>query len=449
MYVLSAVAAGDYIVEDGVLLSFTGLTTTVTIPQDVYYIADGAFKDNTNIKKVILHNGVKSIGNEAFYGCTSLKEVMGGEAVNYVGAYAFYNTSYFNDNNSALITLGSVILGGSGKAQLAVPENTIMIAPYAFAENTVITSFMASDSLKTIGEGAFYRCNNLSDAEISDSVSYIGPLAFNGTKFVADSDDDFVVVGNGYLLQYNGEESAVKIPESVKHITGGAFYSNTHIKEVDIPAGVSSVGDRAFMNCSKLTSVNLPESLVMLGKESFARCKALKSVTVPKSVELMGESVFYGCNSLESAKIEASVNVPKGTFANCSSLSYAKIPQNITSIGDSAFFNCSALTDLSLSDTVAYIGTNALSGAENLTVSCLKTSYAYEYCIDNNINALQCGDANLDGKVNIRDATYIQKHVASIVKMSETEILRAETNFDGKINVRDATYIQKLLAGLV
>ena len=141
--------------------------------------------------------------------------------------------------------------------------------------------------------------------------------------------------------------------------------------------------------------------------------------------------------------------MPKGTFANCSSLVYAKTAQSITSIGSSAFLNCSSLTDLSVSDTVSYIGNEAFSGADNLTVSCLKSSYAYEYCAENGVNAMQCGDANLDGKVNIRDATYIQKHVASILKMTETESLRAETNFDGKINVRDATYIQKLLAGLV
>ncbi len=449
MYALSSVAAGDYLVEDGVLLSFTGLTTTVTIPSDVYYIADGAFKDNTRINKLNLHDGVISIGNEAFYGCTSLKEVNGGDSVDFVGAYAFYGTPYFNNQASQLVTLGSVILGGKVTSAFETPESISMIAPYAFAEDTGITSFTASDSLRVIGEGAFYRCNNLSSVNIDDSVSYIGALAFSGTKFVADSEDDFVVVGEGYLLGYNGVDSAVTIPENVKHITGGAFYSNTHIIEVNMPAGVASIGERAFMNCSKLTKVSFPESLVMIDKEAFARCKALKTAIIPASVELMGESVFYGCNSLESAKLESSVDIPKGAFANCTSLVYVAIPQKISEIGEKAFLNCSSLSDISVSDSVTSIASDAFEGTENLTVSCNKTSYVYEFCTQIGVEALQCGDANLDGKVNIRDATYIQKHVASVITMTDLEALRAETNFDGKINVRDATYIQKMLAGML
>ena len=130
-------------------------------------------------------------------------------------------------------------------------------------------------------------------------------------------------------------------------------------------------------------------------------------------------------------------------------LSFVKLSGSITSIGDSAFLNCSSLTDLSVTDKVNNIGEDAFKGCDVLTLSCNKSSYAYDYASTNNINAIQCGDANLDGKVNIRDATFIQKYSASLVQMSDLELLRAEVNFDGKINVRDATYIQKLLAGMV
>lgn len=449
MYILTSSATGDYLVEDGVLLSFTGLTTTVTIPEDVYYIADGAFKDNIRINKLNLHSGVKIIGNEAFYGCTSLKEVNGGENVDYVGAYAFYNTPYYLNNNDSLFVLGSVVLGGRIKGEVVIDNNIKMIAPYAFSENTSITSFTSSDSLTVIGEGAFYRCTNLSNVDVSDGLSYVGPLAFYSTGIKGGSADGFVVLGDGILVEYQGIASSVTIPENIKQIAGGAFYSNTKITEVKISNGVVSIGERAFMNCSKLESVNLPESLLMLDKESFARCKSLLNVTIPKNVELMGESIFFGCNSLEKAQIKTVADIPKGMFANCSSLEYIKFPSKVASIGESAFLDCVSLTDISVSDNVAYIGSDAFKGAESLTVSCNEGSYAFDYCTQNGINGIQCGDANLDGKINIRDATYIQKHLASIIEMSEIEMIRAEANFDDKINVRDATYIQKLLAGLV
>ncbi|MBQ8573196.1 MAG: leucine-rich repeat protein [Ruminococcus sp.] len=56
------------------------------------------------------------------------------------------------------------------------------------------------------------------------------------------------------------------------------------------------------------------------------------------------------------------------------------------------------------------------------------------------------GDVNNDGKVNIKDATLIQKFAAKLQKFDEGESLRADVNTDGKVNVKDATAIQKYAA---
>ncbi len=449
VYVLTSVSASDFIVENGILLSYTGSSSTVSVPDNVYYIADSAFKDNAEISKVNLSGNVQIIGNEAFYGCTSLKEVNGGKNVNYVGAYAFYNTPFLSRNSDKLLTIGSVLLGGNVKGELSVDKDIKMVAPYAFADNIKLTAFNATDNLSIIGEGAFYRCSALADVKVSDNLSSVGPLAFFNTAFVNAYDGDFVTIGNGLLLQYKGHSTEVNIPDTVKQITGGAFYSNTDIAKVIVPTGVTSIGKRAFANCSKLISVSVPHSLAMIDDEAFARCKALESFTVPENVRIMGESIFYGCSSLESAVFNNSADINAGTFVNCSNLSFVKLSGSVTSIGNSAFLNCSSLADLSVSDKVNSIGEDAFKGCDSLTLSCNLSSYVYEYASENGINALQCGDANLDGKVNIRDATYIQKYVATLVEFSDLELLRAEVNFDGKINVRDATYIQKLLAGMV
>lgn len=58
------------------------------------------------------------------------------------------------------------------------------------------------------------------------------------------------------------------------------------------------------------------------------------------------------------------------------------------------------------------------------------------------------GDADGNGKVNIKDATYVQKCVAGITNLSDNGKYTADSNADGKINVKDATEIQKFLAGL-
>ncbi len=56
------------------------------------------------------------------------------------------------------------------------------------------------------------------------------------------------------------------------------------------------------------------------------------------------------------------------------------------------------------------------------------------------------GDVNGDGKVNIKDATQIQKYAAKLVKLTESELVRADVNADNKVNVKDATAIQKYVA---
>ena len=59
------------------------------------------------------------------------------------------------------------------------------------------------------------------------------------------------------------------------------------------------------------------------------------------------------------------------------------------------------------------------------------------------------GDVNTDGKLNIRDATAIQKHLAKIATLSDDALELADISGDGKVNVRDATTIQKKIAGLI
>ncbi len=58
------------------------------------------------------------------------------------------------------------------------------------------------------------------------------------------------------------------------------------------------------------------------------------------------------------------------------------------------------------------------------------------------------GDVNMDGVVNIKDVTEIQKYLASLAELSEEQVLLADFDQSGVVNIKDATAIQKMLAGL-
>lgn len=59
------------------------------------------------------------------------------------------------------------------------------------------------------------------------------------------------------------------------------------------------------------------------------------------------------------------------------------------------------------------------------------------------------GDADLNGVVNVKDATLIQKVTAGLEKNFKDEAyVCADANIDTEVNVKDATIIQKFVAGL-
>ncbi len=59
------------------------------------------------------------------------------------------------------------------------------------------------------------------------------------------------------------------------------------------------------------------------------------------------------------------------------------------------------------------------------------------------------GDVNLDFKVNIKDATLIQKFVAKIKTLDRLQLGLADADSNSKVNIKDATFIQKKIAGII
>ncbi len=59
------------------------------------------------------------------------------------------------------------------------------------------------------------------------------------------------------------------------------------------------------------------------------------------------------------------------------------------------------------------------------------------------------GDVNLDGRVNIKDATTLQKHLAKLLTLNDRNLSVADTNRDGRVTIKDATTIQKKIANLI
>ena len=59
------------------------------------------------------------------------------------------------------------------------------------------------------------------------------------------------------------------------------------------------------------------------------------------------------------------------------------------------------------------------------------------------------GDVNLDGKVDVTDATTVQKICAGLGTYSDEQLGAADANRSGSVDIVDATYIQRLAAGII
>lgn len=101
--------------------------------------------------------------------------------------------------------------------------------------------------------------SGLKKLTVPDSVVEIGTYAFMNTPWYRYS-GDFVILGDGLLLYYQGNQTEISLPENVKRVSEGAFAGSV-VKKVEMPEGVEEIGRRAFEGAASLEEVILPESL--------------------------------------------------------------------------------------------------------------------------------------------------------------------------------------------
>jgi len=154
-----------------------------------------------------------------------------------------------------------------------IDETVKKIGRLAFAESGLKT-IVIPENVTEIEYGAFLSCKDLTDVTISDSVSAIGTKAFEGTAWLnnwknGNADGDFLVVGDGILLAYRGDEEHVVIPDGVKQIGSEVFKGHTEILDVSVPASVNKICAEAFRNCSSLTGLTGCEGLKTVVRGAF------------------------------------------------------------------------------------------------------------------------------------------------------------------------------------
>ena len=169
------------------------------------------------------------------------------------------------------------------------------------------------------------------------------------------------------LLDYNGIDENVVIPDTVTVIGDSAFYDRTDITSVIIPDSVTVIDDSAFEGCTNLTSVTIPDSVTVIGDWAFKGCTNLTSVTISDSVASIGNRAFEDCSNLTSVTIPDSVTViGDWAFSKCKSLKSIIIPDSVMEIGEMAFYQCENLISVNVPYSPTVIGDMSFYKCENL-----------------------------------------------------------------------------------
>ena len=150
-------------------------------------------------------------------------------------------------------------------------------------------------------------------------------------------EDGVTSIGN-YAFYYCQNLTSVTIPGSVTGIGDYSFSSCSGLAEIIIPNSVTNIGDRAFSSCYGLTEMEIPDSITVIKSGTFNSCRGLISVSIPDSVTGINYGAFAGCSSLTSITIPENVTtIGAQAFGYCSKLTEVYLPRSVDSIGEYAF----------------------------------------------------------------------------------------------------------------
>lgn len=263
-----------------VVISGTGATKNFTYSARL-------FKDySSQIKTVVVNEGVTKLGNYIFYFWSECTVFDIASTVKEFGNYSFYYTGIYSFAPEAGAILGSTMLSKSSLVKLTIKAGT---------------SEIPSELCRA--------CKKLTDITLPETITKIGKSSFASCMAL----------------------ETFKLPPSVVSLDTGSFGDLEALKTIGLMQNVKGMLYQTFQGCIKLEDGYIPYGITQING-AYNRCHAIRTITVPKSVTRVLDYAFGPMNNLESiyfltssTYIAPSSGVTKGaTICNSISNSTAK-----------------------------------------------------------------------------------------------------------------------------
>lgn len=320
----------------------------------------------TRLIHVILNERIDSIPANAFRGKynMTLESVSLPEGLKYIGDGAFEG----NNNLNMVIPESVVYIGGK-----ALPEAWVLKHPkengiwyfgkvaYAYDSNVAgVENIEIKNGIKSISSG-FVSDNlrmNLKKVILPDGLEQIGEcvISENGTPGFIKS-----------CFYECAKLEEINLPDGLKVIGDGTFNGCKNLKIESWPNSLEAIGQSSFLSCESIYSVTFGENLKFLGQQAFEFCPSISNVKLYSTHLVTSGSPFWN-GSVEKVTIGSKVtNIPKYMFNGCSALikvvfEDAEATKPALSIGKSAFYGCSELKIDALPTRTIEIGESAFEG---------------------------------------------------------------------------------------
>lgn len=403
------------VIGEGAFAELTYLRS-ISIPDDITEIQDGAFYDCKNLISVDLSrcNNLKYIGDEVFRGCSALERIIFPSSLESIGEGAFFGCTSLTNINLAycnnLTSIGiSAFSGCSSLEGISVPSSITSIGQGAFSGCASLTRIDLShcNNLTCIEDNTFRHCRMLESIKIPSSVESINYAFYECTALTT--------------VYYGGTE------EQWEDINIGKD-GNTYLLNANIIFTREAVSDDNEIGASFYNDV-LPENAVF---NAFIKTEE-DGGNFKVDIEGMNNetAVTYELNfTVDDVEVQPSGRVKVAL----------PIPEG---------FDPEKTRVYHVDDEGNTVDMNAWIEGDKIV---FETDHFSLYSVIEEIDEPEVpdyilGDIDGNGMVNAMDVNTLQRIVTGIFEPTEHQYLSADMTGDGIVNAVDANVLKRTIAG--
>ncbi len=198
--------------------------------------------------------------------------------------------------DEGVTSIGACAFWDCGVLSAKIPSSVASIGNSAFRGSSIISVVIPS-GVKTIGDSAFRECKNLSSVTVSEGLETIGQNAFRSCADLTAIALPATIssVGHGAFYQCTGMRSAVFAPGSGQVTLGNNLFTQCYsMARVILPKKIDCIGEGMFQNCHMLAAVEIPQGAASIGRSAFAS-SGVSAVVIPDSVTDIDIAAFSAC----------------------------------------------------------------------------------------------------------------------------------------------------------